>query len=153
MEIRLEAATRQEELIKAYLEENADAAFASKINDGVFIEKDGQRLLSRKTLKGCISHIRSLAKKQAVDNCAVIEDCVVFQWAVEYFQNDTIEEKLIKEDGTEYVKQATAKKASKTDEDDADEETDDNVGNTPVNKNSAPKKSSNGQMNFFDMLG
>ena len=116
MELNLKAENTQEKRIKAYLEENASAVLADKINNGVFIEKDGQRLLNRKTLQGCLENIRTKAQKQAVKGCAMIDDEVVFGWAVHYFEEDSIEEKLFKEDGTEFKAKTSPKKPSKTDE-------------------------------------
>lgn len=153
MELNLKAENTQEERIKKYLEENASAVLAEKINNGVFIEKDGQRLLNRKTLKGCIENIKTQAKKQAVNSCAMIDDEVVFGWAVHYFEEDSIHEKLFKEDGTEYLPKANPKKPSKTDEEDNGEDFDGEEVNTPAKKKDEPKKNDNAQLNLFDMLG
>lgn len=38
-----------------------------------------------KTLKGCMDDIKEKAKKQAKGGVAVIEDCMVYGWAAEYF--------------------------------------------------------------------
>lgn len=153
MEIKLTAENNQEKRIKAYLEENASAVLADKINNGAFIEKDGQRLLNRKTLKGCIENIRGQAKKEAVGGCAMIDDEVVFGWAVHYFEEDSIHEKLFKEDGTEYLPKANPKKQSKTDEEDDGEDFDGEEVNAPAKKKEEPKKNGNAQLNLFDMLG
>lgn len=153
MEIKLTAENNQEKRIKAYLEENASAVLADKINNGVFIEKDGQRLLNRKTLQGCLENIRANARKQAVKGCAMIDDEVVFGWAVHYFEEDSIHEKLFKEDGTEYLPKANPKKQSKTDEEDDGEDFDGEEVNAPAKKKEEPKKNGNAQLNLFDMLG
>lgn len=42
-------------------------------------------LNEEKNLKDMATYIRDLAKKQATNNVAVIEDSVVFQWAKNYF--------------------------------------------------------------------
>ena len=52
MKLYLEAGTREERRIKAYLEANASGMLAEKINNGVRIQKDGRTLLNKKTLKG-----------------------------------------------------------------------------------------------------
>ena len=153
MEIKLTAENNQEKRIKDYLEENASAVLADKINNGVFIEKDGQRLLNRKTLKGCIDNIRTQAKKQAVNGCAMIDDEVVFGWAVHYFEEDSIHEKLFKEDGTEYLPKANPKKPSKTDKESDSEDFDGETVKAPAKKKDEPKKNNNAQLNLFDMLG
>lgn len=43
-----------------------------------------------KTLKGCIAFIKSEAKKQSEENCAVMLDEDVFQLAQHYFLEDSI---------------------------------------------------------------
>ena len=153
MELNLKAENTQEKRIKAYLEENASAVLADKINNGVFIEKDGQRLLNRKTLQGCLENIRTKAQKQAVKGCAMIADEVVFGWAVHYFEEDSIEEKLFKEDGTEFKAKTSPKKPSKTDEEDNSEDFNNKQQKRPEKKKDEAKKDSNAQLNLFDMLG
>ena len=104
MKLRLEAKTKEQELIKAYLEENASEILAEKINNGVRIVKDDAVLLNKKTLDGFMTYAadeaRKLAEKSARSIC--VEDKVVYGWAVHYFEEDSIEEKLYNEDGTEY---------------------------------------------------
>lgn len=64
-----------EKIIKDYVEKFAqgDAVFASKY------EKSG------KDIEGCCRYIKSEARKQAQNGCAVIKDDEVFGWAVHYF--------------------------------------------------------------------
>lgn len=104
MKLRLEARTKEQELVKAYLEENVSDILADKINNGVRIVKDGKTLLNKKTLDGFMTYAaneaRKLAEKGARFTC--VEDKVVCGWAVHYFEEDSIEEKLYNEDGTEY---------------------------------------------------
>lgn len=50
MTLNLEAKTKGERKVKAYLEANASDILAEKINNGVRIQKDGKTLLNRKTL-------------------------------------------------------------------------------------------------------
>ena len=68
------------ELIKAHLEQMAeqDIAFAERYK------------LETKSLDECLKYITSQARKQATNNCAAIEDAVVYGWAVHYYQEDNI---------------------------------------------------------------
>lgn len=114
MELRLKANNKQEEIILAYLQENASETLAEKINNGTQFVKDGKPLTNLKTLSGFMKYAceeaRKLAKKGA--NCACVEDNVVFGWAIHYFEEDSIEGTLYTIDGEEY-KPAPKKTASK----------------------------------------
>ena len=44
-----------------------------------------------KTLKGCVSYVKSEAKKQAEDGVAMIEDSQVYEWCVHYFLEDSLD--------------------------------------------------------------
>ena len=107
MKLNLEAKTKEQQRIKAYLEENASDILAGKINNGVLIKKDGKILLNRKTLDGFMSFATEEARKQAEKGAryAMVEDAVVFGWAVHYFEEDSIEGTLFNEDGSEYKTQ------------------------------------------------
>ena len=50
MRLNLEATTKEQQKVKAYLEANASDILAEKINNGVRIQKDGKTLLNKKTL-------------------------------------------------------------------------------------------------------
>ncbi len=104
MKLNLEAKTKEQELVKAYLEENASEVLAEKINSGVRIEKDGKTLINKKTLDGFMKYASSEARKLASNgaNSACVEDKVVYGWAVHYFEEDAIEGNLYNEDGSEY---------------------------------------------------
>ena len=104
MKLDLEAKTKEQELVKAYLEENASEVLAEKINSGVRIEKDGKTLINKKTLEGFMKYASSEARKLASNgaNSACVEDKVVYGWAVHYFEEDAIEGNLYNEDGSEY---------------------------------------------------
>lgn len=115
IKLNLEAKTKEQELIKQYLEENVSETLASKINNGVKIVKDNKTLINKKDLDGFMKYAsdeaRKLAEKGA--NCACIEDKVVYGWAIHYFEEDSIEGNLYNEDGTEYkveVKKTVAPK-------------------------------------------
>ena len=117
--LNLTANTEPQKVIKAYLEQNASETLADKINYGTEIEKDGKTLVNKKTLDGFMkfatNQARELAEKGS--NYACVEDATVFGWAIHYFEEDAIEEKLYNQDGTEYQaqkpKKADAKKPTK----------------------------------------
>ena len=137
MELNLEAKNREQQRIKAYLEENASDILAEKINSGVRIEKDGKILLNRKTLDGFMSfatdEARKLAEKGAKAAC--IDDAVVFGWAVHYFEEESIEGTLFNEDGSEYKIQLKQ------------------VAKAPTEKPAPPKPQPKPQMSMFDLMG
>lgn len=136
MKLNLEAKTKEQQRIKAYLEENASDILAGKINNGVLIKKDGKILLNRKTLDGFMSFATEEAKKQAEKGAryAMVEDDIVFGWAVHYFEEDSIKGALYNEDGTEYKTQP--KPAAKV----------------PTVK-AQPKPQPKPQMSMFDLMG
>lgn len=118
MKLNLETKTKEQELIKQYLEENVSETLASKINNGVKIVKDNKTLINKKDLNGFMNYANQEARKltEKGTNCACIEDKVVYGWAIHYFEEDSIEGKLYNEDGTEYkveIKKATPKIESK----------------------------------------
>lgn len=102
--LNLEATSREQEIVKAYLEENASETLAEKINNGTPVEKDGKHFINRKTLDGFMRYAcdeaRKLAAKGASSAC--VEDKVVFGWAIHYFEEDSIEGTLYNADGTKY---------------------------------------------------
>ncbi len=102
--LNLTATNKQEELVLAYLQENASETLTEKINNGVHIEKDGKRLLNKKDLKGFMrfacEQARELAEKGS--NSACVEDSIVYGWAIHYFEENSIVGTLYNEDGTEY---------------------------------------------------
>lgn len=135
-QLNLEAKTKEQQRIKAYLEENASDILAGKINNGVLIKKDGKILLNRKTMDDFMSFATEEARKQAEKGAryAMVEDDIVFGWAVHYFEEDSIEGTLYNEDGTEYKTQS--KPAAKT----------------PAVK-AQPKPQPKPQMSMFDLMG
>ena len=90
--------------LKAYLEENVSEVLADKINNGVYIEKDGKRLLNRKDLTGFMEYANKQARELAEKgtNYAIIDDDEVFGWSIHYFEEDSIFGTLYNEDGTVY---------------------------------------------------
>ena len=131
MKLNLEAKNKEQQRIKAYLEENASDILAGKINNGVLIKKDGKILLNRKTMDGFMSFATEEARKQAEKGAryAMVEDAVVFGWAVHYFEEDSIEGTLYNDDGSEYKEPSKATKSK------------------PV---SAPSKPKQAQISLFD---
>mgnify|MGYP001625032532 FL=1 len=133
IKLNLETKNKEQEILKAYLEENASETLADKINNGVKIQKDNKTLINKKTLdtfmKYAYEEARKLVEKGA--NCAYIEDKTVFAWAMHYFEEDTIEGILYNEDGSEYKKAPT----------------------TPPKQIEPQKpKKENNQQSFFDMI-
>ena len=104
MELKLEAKGQEQTLVKEYLENNASESLASKINDGVWIEKDGKRLLNKKTLAGFFKYATEEARKQAEKGAtmACLHSDTVFGWAIHYFEEDSIIGELLCEDGAPY---------------------------------------------------
>ena len=136
MKLNLETKTKEQELVKAYLEENASETLAEKINNGVPFQKDEKMLINKKTLDGFFKYASDEARKLASKgaNSACVEDKVVYGWAIHYFEEDSIEGTLYNGDGTEYKIQpkATAK--------------------APAVK-TQPKPQPKPQMSIFDMMG
>ena len=93
---------------------------ADKINYGTEVEKDGITLINKKTLDGFMKYATNQAREIAEKGSqyACVEDATVFGWAIHYFEEDSIEEKLYNEDGTEYQapkpKKAEKKPTKKT---------------------------------------
>ena len=139
MTLNLTATNRQEEIIKQYLENNVSESLAEKINNGVKTEKDGKTLISKKNLTGFFKYATEEARKQAEKgaNSAMVEEKVVYGWAMHYFEEDSILGTLYNEDGTEY--KPVIKKASKPTV-------------TPTTTYVPPVKKPEPQMSFFDML-
>ena len=137
MKLNLQATTKEEQKVKAYLEANASEVLAEKINGGVRIQKDGKMLINKKTLAGFLKFACDEAKKQAEKGAssACIDDDTVYGWAVHYFEEDSIEGTLFNEDGTEYkapMPKVTAK--------------------APTVKYTPPKPRPKPQMSMFDLL-
>ena len=104
MRLNLETESKEQELVKAYLEANASETLAEKINKGTPFEKDGKTLINKKTLDGFMKYASDEARKLASKgaNSACVECNVVYGWAVHYFEEDSIEGTLFNADGTEY---------------------------------------------------
>ena len=114
MKLNLQAKDESQKRILEYLEENASDILADKINNGVQVEKDSKKLLSKKDLDSFFVYAQNEARKLAEQgkNYACIEDKTVYGWAIHYFEEDTIEGKLFNLDGTEYEPPKPIKKES-----------------------------------------
>ncbi len=135
--ISLTAKGKDQELILAYLQENASEVLTDKINNGTPYEKDGKQLINRKDLNGFMSfacdEARKLTEKGAKSAC--VEDSVVYGWAIHYFEEDSIVGKLFNQDGTEYKPPAPVKKTT-----------------TKPTPTPTPPPKPKSQFSFFDML-
>ena len=134
--LNLETKTKEQEIIKQYLEENVSEVLAEKINNGVKIVKDSKTLINKKDLNGFMKYANDEARKLAEkgSTCDCIEDKVVYGWAIHYFEEDEIVGTLFNEDGTEYKEQIQVKPTSYT---------------PPKIE---PKKPSNEQASFFNLF-
>lgn len=132
--LNLATKTKEQERIKAYLEENASESLAKKINDGIEIIKDTNLVINKKDLDGFWNFAIDEARKQADKNArgAIVDDEIVFGWAVHYFEEGSIEGTLYNLDGTEY------KPVKKQEE------------KPKVEVKKEPEKPKNTQSSFFD---
>ncbi|MBQ4111962.1 MAG: hypothetical protein IJD38_04105 [Clostridia bacterium] len=145
MTLQLTATTTEEKVLKEYLEQNASEVLADKINNGVPVEKDGKKLISKKTLAGFLKYATEEARKQAAKGAtsACLHSDIVFGWAIHYFEEDSIPGTLYNEDGTEYK---AAKPATKILPPPSTVAT-----NTPTTPTHKPKPKA-GQMSMFDLF-
>ena len=143
MTLHLTATTTEEKVLKEYLEQNASEVLANKINNGVPVEKDGKKLISKKNLAGFMKYATDEARKQAAkgSTCACMHSDIVFGWAIHYFEEDSILGTLYNEGGTEYK---AAKPATKILPPPSMVATD-----TPTAPAPKPKA---GQMSMFDLF-
>jgi hypothetical protein len=102
--LNLTATAADEIIIKDYLENNAGEVLAEKINNGVRIEKDGEVFINKKTLSTFMSYAHDEAKKLLAKGArvAMVEHSTVYNWAIHYFEEDSIEGTLYNLDGTEH---------------------------------------------------
>lgn len=62
--LNLETNSEAQKCLKEFLEQNASETLADKINNGVYIEKDGKQLLNKKNLDSFIKYATEQAKKR-----------------------------------------------------------------------------------------
>ena len=139
--LNLTANNSREQIVLDNLIPTVSDTLADKINNGVYIEKDGKRLLNKKDLTTFMTYATEQARKiyneqksgsQAV--CVLGDD--IMRWAIHYFEEDSIEGKLYYEDGTEYTPPKPVKKAATTPP----------VSHTPPTPKPKP------QLSMFDLL-
>ena len=102
MKLNLQTQSKEQEILLAYLEQNASAALAEKINNGIPANKDGTQLVMKKDLTGFIKYATEEARKAAPTGAtsACVEDKTVFGWLMHYFEEDSIEGRYFNPDGT-----------------------------------------------------
>lgn len=124
----LEANGKNEEIILAYVEQNASDALIAKIKE------------SKKTMSQCMAYIRGEAKGKAKNGVAMIEDKEVFGWAIHFFEEDSI-----KGDGANKVikpaKPVEIKSAPKVEV------------KEPKKDEKKPDKQLDGQIDIFQLMG
>ena len=147
MTLNLTATTTEEKVLKEYLEQTVSEVLADKINNGVPVEKDGKKLISKKTLVGFMKYATEEARKQAAKGAtsACLHSDIVFGWAIHYFEEDSILGTLYNEDGTEYkapkpVPKVTSKKTATA-----------TATDTPTVPAPKPQPKA-GQMSMFDLF-
>ena len=138
--LNLKTTNKQEEIIKQYLENNATDSLADKINNGVKVQKDGKDLISKKDLEGFFKYATEEAQKLVEKGArsAMVEENIVYGWAMHYFEEDSILGKLYNEDGTEYK---PVKKVTKT-----------TTTTKPTTTYVPPVKKPEPQISLFDFL-
>jgi hypothetical protein len=137
--LNLVTKNKQEEIIKSYLEKVANETLTEKINKGVKTEKDGKTLINKKTLNGFFKYATEEAKKlvEKGSPSAMVEETIVFGWAMHYFEEDSIIGTLYNEDGSEC--KPVVKRPTKT-----------TSTTTPTYTPPTPKPKP--QISFFDLL-
>lgn len=140
--LNLNANGKEQEKIKAYLENNVSKILADKINNGVQIVKDGKTLTNKKDLNTFMTYAEEQVLKLIAENerkgrqMRCIDDSDVYGWAIHYFEEDSIEGKLYNEDGNEYKPPAPVKSPP----------------TTPTVTYTPPKPQPKPQISMFDLL-
>lgn len=106
--LNLTAADSRQQTVLNHLISMVSEPLAEKINNGVFIEKDGKRLLNKKDLTTFMEYATEQAKNTIAEQqrkgaqSVCVHGDEIMSWAIHYFEEDNIEGKLFNEDGTEY---------------------------------------------------
>lgn len=139
--LNLKANTPEEQIVLQHLIPQVNDELAEKINNGVRIQKDGKTLINKKDLTTFMQYAMEEAKKQIAEKqrkgaqAVCVQGDDIMNWAIHYFEEDSIEGKLYNEDGTEVKPQKPKPEPA------------------PVIKNSTPPlKKQEPQLNMFDML-
>ena len=139
MKLSLQTQGKEQEILLAYLAQNASDALAEKINNGVPANKNGTQLVMKKDLTGFMKYATEEARKAAPKGTtsACIEDKTVFSWLMHYFEEDSIEGRYFNLDGTPYTppKKETKKSAP-----------------AKPKENSKPQPKREAELTLFDML-
>ena len=140
MKLYLQTQSKEQEILLAYLEQNASAALAEKINNGIPSNKNGTQLVMKKDLTGFMKYATEEARKAAPKGAtsACVEDKTVFSWLIHYFEKDSIEGRYFHLDGTPYTPPKKEKKKP--------------AATTVPKANSAPKPKQEAELTLFDML-
>ncbi len=137
--LNLTANTPEEKTVLEHLIPQVSDVLAEKINNGVYIEKDGKRLLNKKDLTTFMNYASEQAKTTIAESQRTGKQAVcvhgdqIMNWAIHYFEEDSIEGKLYNEYGTEYTPPKPVYKPTST-----------NI--------TTPKPEPKPQLNIFDML-
>ena len=139
MKLNLQTQSKEQEILLAYLEQNASAALADKINNGIPANKNGTQLVMKKDLTGFMKYATEEARKAAPKGAtsACVEDKTVFSWLMHYFEEDSIEGRYFHPDGTPYTPPKKETKKS-----------------TPAKpkENPKPQPKQEAELTLFDML-
>lgn len=141
--LNLIANSPEEQIVLQHLIPQVNDVLAEKINNGACIVKEGRRLLNKKDLSTFMQYAaeqakKQLAEKQRKDAQAVcVQGDDIMNWAIHYFEEDSIEGTIYNEDGTEY--KPTPAKCRKVET---------FVKTTVIPPKPAPKP----QLNIFDMM-
>ena len=140
MKLNLQTQGKEQEILLAYLEQNASAALAEKINNGILANKNGTQLVMKKDLTGFMKYATEEARKAAPKGAtsACVEDKTVFSWLMHYFEEDSIEGRYFHPDGTPYT---PPKKETKKP-----------TATTALKANSKPQPKQEAELTLFDML-
>ena len=115
MKLNLQTQSKEQEILLAYLEQNAGVALAEKINNGIPANKNGTQLVMKKDLTGFMKYATEEARKAAPKGAtsACVENKTVFSWLMHYFEEDSIEGRYFNLNGTPYTppKKETKKSA------------------------------------------
>ena len=151
--LNLTAEGQNQNIVLAYLEENASDSLAERINSG------------KKTMRDCWSYITQQARKRATNNCACIEDREVFGWAIHFFEEDGITVKAAepaKKDEVDpkiherYMKNLEEQAKKQKEEEErkkAEKEAERKAAEEQKAKERQDRKNVPGQLDMFSLLG
>lgn len=148
--LNLTAEGQNQNIVLAYLEENASDSLAERINGG------------KKTMRDCWNYITQQARKRATNNCACIEDREVFGWAIHFFEEDDIKAEPAKKDEVNpkiherYVKNLEEQAKKQKEEEErkkAAKEAERKAAEEQKAKERQDRKNVPGQLDMFSLLG